>query len=352
MPPPGGTPMTKLIGRRVLLRPLVVTDFGVAGGPPPQRRVAHALGTGPQSRAARRGGVRRGVRDALQRPRARAAARHRLRVRHLRRPVDHAEGGGRGRRAGAARSASPARSTCRRCSGGRSSRRTSATGSTRTRPVTATCPRRWWRWRASPSTTCGCIASRSRSSPELPQPAGVEKLKIRDEGIAHRYLEINGVWEDHIRYALTVEEWHDRRDELVVSGWHDRACPFPPAGADAARGRALAVALVGGLVAAIVGAIGGDDDASDGASPTSTTIDTGGIEVSAPDGWTAIPVAGSASASPCRRGGGDGPGTRRAREPERSSPQVPGFLDNRTLRRRPALSSTPPASTRPAGWRT
>ena len=43
----------------------------------------------------------------------------------------------------------------------------------------------------------------------------VEKLKIRDEGIAHRYLEINGVWEDHIRYALTVEEWHDRRDELV-----------------------------------------------------------------------------------------------------------------------------------------
>jgi ribosomal-protein-alanine N-acetyltransferase len=43
----------------------------------------------------------------------------------------------------------------------------------------------------------------------------VEKLKIRDEGIAHRYLEINGVWEDHIRYALTLEEWHDRRDELV-----------------------------------------------------------------------------------------------------------------------------------------
>jgi ribosomal-protein-alanine N-acetyltransferase len=43
----------------------------------------------------------------------------------------------------------------------------------------------------------------------------VEKLKLRDEGIAQRYLEINGAWEDHIRYALTVEEWHDRRDELV-----------------------------------------------------------------------------------------------------------------------------------------
>ena len=43
----------------------------------------------------------------------------------------------------------------------------------------------------------------------------VEKLKLRDEGIAQRYLEINGVWEDHIRYALTVEEWHDRQDELT-----------------------------------------------------------------------------------------------------------------------------------------
>jgi ribosomal-protein-alanine N-acetyltransferase len=43
----------------------------------------------------------------------------------------------------------------------------------------------------------------------------VEKLKIRDEGVALRYLEINGVWEDHVRYAITAEEWADRRDELV-----------------------------------------------------------------------------------------------------------------------------------------
>jgi ribosomal-protein-alanine N-acetyltransferase len=43
----------------------------------------------------------------------------------------------------------------------------------------------------------------------------VEKLKLRDEGIAQRYLEINGVWEDHLRYALTVEEWHDRGEELT-----------------------------------------------------------------------------------------------------------------------------------------
>jgi ribosomal-protein-alanine N-acetyltransferase len=43
----------------------------------------------------------------------------------------------------------------------------------------------------------------------------VEKLKIRDEGVAMRYLEINGVWEDHVRYAMTLEEWQERRDELV-----------------------------------------------------------------------------------------------------------------------------------------
>jgi ribosomal-protein-alanine N-acetyltransferase len=43
----------------------------------------------------------------------------------------------------------------------------------------------------------------------------VEKLGIRDEGIAARYLEINGVWEDHIRYAITAEEWDVRRDEML-----------------------------------------------------------------------------------------------------------------------------------------
>lgn len=46
----------------------------------------------------------------------------------------------------------------------------------------------------------------------------VEKLDIRNEGIAARYLQINGVWEDHIRYAITSEEWAERRDELV-SAW-------------------------------------------------------------------------------------------------------------------------------------
>lgn len=42
----------------------------------------------------------------------------------------------------------------------------------------------------------------------------VEKLKLREEGIALRYLEINGVWEDHVRYAVTVEEWAERSEDL------------------------------------------------------------------------------------------------------------------------------------------
>ena len=48
----------------------------------------------------------------------------------------------------------------------------------------------------------------------------VEKLNIRDEGIAVRYLEINGTWEDHVRYAITAEEWTDRRSELSAA-WLD-----------------------------------------------------------------------------------------------------------------------------------
>jgi ribosomal-protein-alanine N-acetyltransferase len=43
----------------------------------------------------------------------------------------------------------------------------------------------------------------------------VEKLDIRNEGVAERYLEINGVWEDHIRYAITSEEWEQRREQLT-----------------------------------------------------------------------------------------------------------------------------------------
>jgi ribosomal-protein-alanine N-acetyltransferase len=36
------------------------------------------------------------------------------------------------------------------------------------------------------------------------------------KGIAERYLEIDGAWEDHARYAITAEEWNDRAPELVT----------------------------------------------------------------------------------------------------------------------------------------
>ena len=60
-----------------------------------------------------------------------------------------------------------------------------------------------------------CIVPRNERSRRI-----VDKLGIRDEGIALRYLEINGVWEDHVRYGITVEEWNDRRGELM-GAWVD-----------------------------------------------------------------------------------------------------------------------------------
>jgi ribosomal-protein-alanine N-acetyltransferase len=42
----------------------------------------------------------------------------------------------------------------------------------------------------------------------------MDKLGIRIEGVAVRMLEINGAWEDHVRYAFTAEEWHERAHEL------------------------------------------------------------------------------------------------------------------------------------------
>lgn len=48
----------------------------------------------------------------------------------------------------------------------------------------------------------------------------VEKLGLRNEGIAERYLEINGVWEDHVRYGITAEEWEVRRAGMQAE-WID-----------------------------------------------------------------------------------------------------------------------------------
>jgi len=56
-----------------------------------------------------------------------------------------------------------------------------------------------------------CIIPRNANSRRV-----VEKLGIREEGIAERFLEINGVWEDHVRYGITLEEWLERREQYLA----------------------------------------------------------------------------------------------------------------------------------------
>jgi [ribosomal protein S5]-alanine N-acetyltransferase len=53
----------------------------------------------------------------------------------------------------------------------------------------------------------------------------VEKLGLRQEGLAERLIEIDGVWEDHIRFAITAEEWTQRSAALrrLTEGFGDRA---------------------------------------------------------------------------------------------------------------------------------
>lgn len=57
-----------------------------------------------------------------------------------------------------------------------------------------------------------CIVPRNSNSRRV-----MEKLAIREEGTALRFLEINGTWEDHVRYGFTAEEWLERRDELMAA---------------------------------------------------------------------------------------------------------------------------------------
>ena len=57
-----------------------------------------------------------------------------------------------------------------------------------------------------------CIVPRNLNSRRV-----MEKLRLRNEGIAERFLEIAGNWEDHVRYAITAEEWAIRRDELTTT---------------------------------------------------------------------------------------------------------------------------------------
>jgi [ribosomal protein S5]-alanine N-acetyltransferase len=56
------------------------------------------------------------------------------------------------------------------------------------------------------------IVPRNRNSRRV-----MERLQIREEGVAQRFLEINGVWEDHLRFGFTAEEWAEREGELSAA---------------------------------------------------------------------------------------------------------------------------------------
>lgn len=45
----------------------------------------------------------------------------------------------------------------------------------------------------------------------------VEKLELREEGMVDGYLQIRGEWEDHVRYAMTEEEWEKRGKAMVLA---------------------------------------------------------------------------------------------------------------------------------------
>jgi len=62
-----------------------------------------------------------------------------------------------------------------------------------------------------------CTACRPRSSPANgPSNRVAEKLALRNEGRRPALpRDQRGVWEDHIRYAITAEDWQERREDLL-----------------------------------------------------------------------------------------------------------------------------------------
>jgi ribosomal-protein-alanine N-acetyltransferase len=59
------------------------------------------------------------------------------------------------------------------------------------------------------------IVPRNRASRRI-----AEKLGLREEGTSPRFLQIQGVYEDHVRYAITREEWDSRAAELAANWLH------------------------------------------------------------------------------------------------------------------------------------
>ena len=60
------------------------------------------------------------------------------------------------------------------------------------------------------------------------QPAGGREAGLRMEGVAERFLEIDGAWEDHARFAMTTEEWESAGATCSGSGWAGAERPVAP----------------------------------------------------------------------------------------------------------------------------
>ncbi len=54
-------------------------------------------------------------------------------------------------------------------------------------------------------------------TPDAPVRRSIEAVHCRDEGIAQGYARAEGGWADHVRYALTAEEWATHRTELLAA---------------------------------------------------------------------------------------------------------------------------------------
>ncbi len=57
-----------------------------------------------------------------------------------------------------------------------------------------------------------CVVPRNKASRRV-----AEKLRLREEGVAVGFLQVHGVWEDHIRYAVTAEDWAADGADLVAA---------------------------------------------------------------------------------------------------------------------------------------
>jgi ribosomal-protein-alanine N-acetyltransferase len=74
--------------------------------------------------------------------------------------------------------------------------------------------------RAATSFAFGAAALHRVQAAVMPSNAGsqrvLEKAGYRREGLAARYLFIAGVWEDHVLFAMTAEEWADGTPQLLT----------------------------------------------------------------------------------------------------------------------------------------